>query len=441
MYYKGKDKRIDEIGSELGVDYVLEGSVRRADDRVRIMAQLIQVSDQAPLWAETFERDFKDIFALQGEIARRITHTLVSELLPAGQTWLPGTRPINPEAYDAYLKGRYYATRYEFPKAIRFYKEAIRLDPDYALPYAALGHSHAMQMSLGQAELEVAEQAGEYIAKAAELAPGLAEVEMHFADLSFYIEWDWSAGEAGFRRAYETDPSSEEVVAHVSYYLRAFRRFDEAIEVLERALRLDPYSRQLNRSLVDTFVESHQVYRAIEQRRRMIEIEPQDLRLHNALGRLLEDLGRFDEAVETYLRVRRLNGDDVDRLEELQEAYQSGGIHGYWSKRAEHLMATEGIQNVPPLDLAFVYVRANDRVRALEWLEKAIAAQVGLGQPTAIANAYTQLGETDLALATLEKAHAQRHPFMVYLNAEVNWDPLRDHPRFQELVRRMEFPE
>jgi len=443
MYYKGKDKRIDEIGRELGVDYVLEGSVRRAEDRVRITAQLIQVSDQAPLWAESFEREFKDIFALQSEVAQRITLTLALELMPADQARLPKTRPVNAEAYDAYLKGRYHETRGRFFKAIEYYEKAVQKDPAYALAYAALGHTYAMQMTFGQITVKEGEQKHwEYTRKAAELHPGLAEVEINFADFSFYADWNWSAGEAGFRRAYESDPGSEEVVAHYSYCLRAFGRFDEVIEVLERALRLDPHSRELNNSLVNTFLESHQYYRAIEQYQKMIEMEPQDARLYNALGRVLEDLGRFDEAVEAYLQSRSLAGDGADRTQALRDAYSAGDMRGYWLKRAEHLTETAANEEVSPAEFAIVYANAGDKDQALAWMEKLKeAAQSGRGSPLTIASIYTQLGETELAVATLEKAYEQRHGLLVYIKVDRKWDPLRDDPRFQDLVRRMNFPE
>jgi len=443
MYYKGKDKRIDEIGRELGVDYVLEGSVRRAENRVRITAQLIQVSDQTPLWAESFEREFRDIFALQSEVAQRITYTLALELMPADQAWLPKTRPVSAEAYDAYLKGRYHETRGGFFKAIEYYEAAIQEDPAYALAYAALGHTYAMQVTFGQITPEEGLQKHwEYTRKAAEFYPGLAEVEVNFADSSFYVDWDWSAGEAGFRRAYESDPGSEAVVAHYSYCLRAFGRFDEAIGVLERALRFDPYSRQLNGSLVDTFLESHQYYRAIEQYQKMIEIEPQDAGHYQRLGRVFEDLGRLDEAVEAYLQARSLAGDSTDRLQALRDAYRSSGMRGYWSKRAEHLMETADTVEVSPAKFAIVYANAGDKDQALAWMEKVKeAAPRQHGSPMTIAFIYTQLGETELAVASLEKAYQHRRPLLVYLKVDRRWDPLRDDPRFQDLVRRMNFPE
>jgi serine/threonine-protein kinase len=441
MYYKGKDKRIDEIGRELDVDYVLEGSVRRAEDRVRITAQLIQVSNQAPLWAERFEREFKDIFALQAEIARRITLTLALELMPTDEVLLPRNRPVSVEAYDAYLKGRYHETRSDYLKAIEYYEEAIQIDPEYALPYAALGHTYAMRMTFGQISADEGMQKHwEYTRKAAELAPGLAEVEVNFADNSFYNEWELSAGVAGFHRAYQLDPGSEEVVAHYSYSLRAFRRFDEAIEVLKRALQLDPYSRELNNSLVDTFLESHQYFRAIEQYQKMIEIEPQDAHLYSRLSRVFEELGRFDEALEAQLQARSLAGDGRDRLQELRDAYRSGGMHGYWLKRADHLTETAVTEEISPVTMAVTYTRAGDKERALEWVEKLKETSLN-GAPLTVAIIYTQLGETDLAMAMLEKAYEQRHPFMVYLQSSRNWDPLRDDPRFQDLVRRMNFPE
>jgi serine/threonine-protein kinase len=441
MYYKGKNKRIDEIGRELGVDYVLEGSVRRAEDVVRVTAQLIQVSDQAPLWSETFEREFKDIFTVQKELAQRISQTLALELMPAAQAQLPRTRPVNSEAYDAYLKGRFHATRGRYLQAAEHYQDAIRKDPDYALPYAALGHAHVMGVLFRDLPPEEGIQKHwDYTLKAAELEPGLAEVEVNFADSSFYANWDWSAGEAGFRRAYESDPGSEAVIAHYSFCLRALVRFDEAIEVLERALRLDPYSRQLNKSLVDSFIESHQYYRAIEQYQKMIEIEPQYAGNYHGLGRVFEGLGRSDEALEAYLQAGSLDGNSPDRLQALRDSYNAGGIRGYWRKRADLLVETAATEEVLPVSVAMFYARAGDKDQGLAWMEKSTETAQHVSPITMAAN-YALLGEADLAVAALEQAYEQRHFWLVYLRNDPRFDPLRDDPRFQDLVRRMNFPE
>lgn len=442
MYYKGKNKRVDEIGHELGVDYVLEGTVRRAGNLVRITAQLVQVKDQAPLWADSFEREFKDIFALQSEIARRITHALALEFLPVNKAHLPGTRPVNAEAYDAYLKGRYHETRGNFPEAFKYYEDAIQKDPNYALPYAAIGHTYAMQMTFDIITVEEGMQKHwDYTRKAAELAPGLAEVEVNYADMSFYADWDWSAGEAGFRRAYESNPASEGVVWHYALCLQNLGRFDEAIDVLERALELDPYSYQLNNTLANVFFYARQYTRAIEQLQKVIDMEPENSGHYNVLGQVLEKLERFDEAVEAYLQIYKLAGDGPDRLQALRDAYKAGGMRGFWLMRADQLHEDAATREIGPLQFARVYSRGGDKEQSLEWLEKAIAAQTGRGSPITIATIYAQLGEENKAVATLEKAVEQRSPFVVSLRISPRWDALRDHPRFQELVRRMNFPD
>ncbi len=441
MHYKGKDKRIDEIGRELGVDYVLEGSVRRAGNRVRITAQLIQVSDQTHLWAQSFERDFDDIFALQSEVAQRVTHTLALELLPAEQTRLRRTRPVNSEAYEAYLKGRYHESRGGrdgFLRAIEHYEEAIRADPEYALAYAALGHTYSMQVYLGHIPASEGQQKfWYYTRKAAEFDPGLAEVEVNFADIWFYKDWDWSAGEAGFRRAFKSDPGSESAVWHYALCLHVLGRYEEAIGVLERALPLDPHSSLLNYGLVEIFLDSRQYERAIEQYQKMIELEPKDAGIYDSLGDLFGDLGRYDEAVEVYLKASSLAGDSTERVQELRDAYRASGIRGYWRKRVEHLMATH--EDVPLFPFAYIYAGLGEKDQALAWMKEA-AQREHLSLFT-LADMYTRLGEHDQALALLEKAYEQRNGQLAWINVRRGWDLLRDDPRFQDLLRRMNFPE
>ncbi len=444
MYYKGKNKRIDEIGRELGVDYVLEGSVRRAGNRVRITAQLIQVSDQTHLWAQSFERDLDDIFALQSEVAQRITSSLALELLPAEQARLQRTRPANSEAYEAYLKGRYHESRggrEGYLRAIGHYEEAIREDPEYALAYAALGHTYTMQVALEYIPASEGDpKFWDYTRKAAELNPNLAEVEVNSADFRFYYAWDWSGGEAGFRRAFESDPGSESVVWHYALCLHVLGRYEEAIVVLERALPLDSHSSLLNYALVAIFLDSRQYEPAIEHYRKMIGLEPNDADIYNSLGNLYGDLGRDEEAVKAYLKARSLAGDSTDQVQALRDAHKARGLRGYWRKRLEHLM--EAGEDVPPLTLAYVYAGLGEKDQALAWVnDLKEAAKHKRDTPLTFAAIYAVLGEKDQALAWLEKAFEQRSPLLAWLKVKRMWDPLRDDPRFQDLLRRMNFPE
>ena len=343
MYYKDKNKRIDQIARELNVDYVLEGSVRRTENRVRITAQLIKVSDQTHLWAQTFERDVDDIFALQIEVAERVVRSLALELLPAERAQLHRTSPVSSAAYEAYLKGRYHDSRGGRNgglKAIEHYHEAILEDPDYALAYAAVGHAYGVRGMLGYIPFsEGNSKFWDYNLKAAELNPGLAEVEVNFADFKFYGDWNWSDGETGFRRAFEKDPDSENVVWHYALCLHLLGRYEEASGVLEGALRLDPFSRQLNGNLIDVYLDSRQYDRAIALYQRMIEWEPNDAGIYNSYGNALADMGRDDDAVEVYLQARSLAGDSTDRVQALRNAYMASGLRGYWQKRVEHLTA------------------------------------------------------------------------------------------------------
>lgn len=441
MYYKGKSKQIDEIGRELGVDYVLEGSVRRAGNIVRITAQLIQVSDQTHLWAQSFERDVEDILALQSEVAQRITDTLALELLPGEYARLVRTRPVNSAAYEAFLKGRYHESRgglREYSKAIEYYEEATQEDPAYALAYAALGHTYGMLAYLDLVDFsEGMQKFADYTRIAADLDHSLAEVQVNFADFKFYADWDWSAGEVGFRRAFELRPDSESVIWHYALCLHALGRFIQAIEVLENALELDPYSRQINDALTDTYLDSRQFERAVVQYRKMIDIDPQDAVIYDSLGDALEQQGKYDEAVEAYLKARNLAGESADRVRALRAAYRASGIHGYWRKRVEQLMAAP--ENKSPIKIVDIYARLSDTEQSQTWINE--AQQRGQVSPLTLARIYTRLGDNDQALALLELAYAEHKSQLAWLKVDRRWDPLRFDPRFQELLRRMNFPD
>jgi tetratricopeptide (TPR) repeat protein len=241
-----------------------------------------------------------------------------------------------------------------------------------------------------------------------ELDDTLAEAHVVFADMKFYSDWDWSGGEAEFRRAVEFDPGSADAQFHYALCLQALGRYDEAMRVMERARQLDPLSPLINAELGELLHNARQDERAIEQYRKTIELDPNYARAYAGLGYVYENLGSYEEAVAAYLKAKSLAGDSPERMPALQDAYRAGGIRGYWWKRLEHRKEAAKRKRVSPVTFASIYARLGEKDRALEWLEQ---------------------------------AYQQRSGQLAWLKAKREWDPLRDDPRFQSLLRRMNFPE
>jgi TolB-like protein/Tfp pilus assembly protein PilF len=411
MQYKGVKKSLPQIARELNVDAVIEGSVFRSGDRVRITAQLIQAATDQHLWAETYDRDLRDILALQGEVAQAIANQIRIELTPQEQTRLASARPVNPEAYEAYLKGRHFSntlTPQGQLKGIGCYEKAIQNDPNYALAYAKMAHCCATLYALEYPpSVENRQRALAAARKALELNDRLAEAHVVLADDIFYFDWQWSRGEAEFRRAVEMDPGSVDAVMHYAICLEVVGRYDEAIAVMERANQLDPLSPVVNTFLGGAMYAGHQDDRAIEQFRKTTELEPTDARAYGSLGDVYESLGRHEEAVAAYLKERSLSGDAAEGVQALRDAYRAGGIRGYWRKYLEHQRETAKREHVSPVTFASI---------------------------------YTHLGEKEQAVECLEKAYQQHTPALYQLKESRTWDSLRSEPRFQNLLRLMNFP-
>lgn len=437
MYYKDKNKRIDEIGRELSLDYVLEGSVRRADDRVRVTAQLIKVDDQTHVWVQSFERDLQDILVLQSEIAQRVTRSLALELLPTMQARLEQTQAVNPRAYEAYLRGRHFEGILVTRRAAEHYSIPIREDPEYAPAFAALGRVYRWRGAQAVIPNDEANQmAWKYSLRAAELDPGLAEVEVNLADLKFYVDWEWAEGEAGFRRAYEKNPASESVVRKYAWCLLHLGRYDEAISVLERALELDPHSLFLIQALLVTYVDAREYERALQLARRTTESEPKRARVYGWLWDVYFETGNHDEAVAAFLKSRSLRGASDNDLRVLQATYNDDGIRAFWQKNLE-LMTLAG-DNIPRILFAYVFARMGDSEQAVALLEQ--AAQSRIVPPMAFARVYAIAGDQEQALIWLERAYDERDVLLPGIKGEREFIPLRNHPRFQELLRRMNLP-
>ena len=413
MHYKGTDKRVDEIGRELGVDYILEGSVRREAERVRITAQLIQVSDQTHLWAQSYERELAGMFAIQSEVSRRIARSLEVELLPAQQARLPSARSVDPQAYEAYLKGRYYwnkRTREGLEKGLEYFQQAIEIDPGYALGHVGVADTYGI---LGDNNLlppeETFPKARAAALKALEIDENLAEAHTSLALVIFGYDWDWEGTEQEYKLAVKLNPSYATAHHWYGMFLSNMGRHEEAIAEIRKARELDPLSPRINANVGRVLYFARRYDQAIEELKKALELHPNNMAAVNSLADAYWLKEMYDEAIATFERGRIIGGASAEEVAALREAYAEEGTRGVlrlWLKEAES-RRTEG-HLVPPLGLAGLHVG---------------------------------LGETDQAFAWLEKGYAERDYDMTLLRVYPFFDPIREDPRFQSLLRRLNFPE
>jgi len=396
MRYKGSDKPLTQIAQELKVDALIEGSVLRSGDRVRVTAQLIGAVPERHLWARSYERDLRDVLALQGEVAQAIAHEVQVKLTPQEQARLASAHPVNPEAYEAYLKGRYL----EIPdsaKAIEFHQRATQIDPTWAPAHAAIVVPTSL---LELPPMEACAKMRTAARKALELDDTLSEAYFAMAWVRYQCDWDWPGTERDFKRAIELDPTNSQARHYYSHYLLAMRRFDESLIECKRALERDPLSEVLNFHLAWHYVFTHQADLAIEQGRKVLEVFPNSWTGHLFRKWAYEMKGLYEQAIADEL--------DPKKAARLKRAYGRFGARGYWQSRLDSALEQTKQGYVSPLDIAVF---------------------------------YAQLGQRDEAFAWLEKAYEERSIWMAEWLSRGPWfDPLRSDPRFQDLLRRMKFP-
>jgi serine/threonine-protein kinase len=406
MHYKGSRERIDQIGRELSVGYILEGSVRRQEGRVRITAELIQVADQTPLWTESYERDVAGVFAVQDEVAGRITRSLALELLPSQQVLPHGAATTNPAAYDAYLKGRYNlsnVTAEHLKKAMTYFQKAVELDPNYAPAYAGLADYY-----WGTDELppRVAMPKAEgYALKSLELDDTLSEAHTALAAIRFFGNRNWLVAEKEFRRALDLNPSDAEAHRLYSLYLIALGRADEAFGEIQLAQDLDPLSLNINTSRGWVLYYARQYDRAVEQCRKTLDVDPDHVSAHDCQGESYLAKGMYEQAIA-----------------ELQQAASSN-------------------DPVRVVALARASATAGKRNEARELLDRLTEiSRRSYFPPYLLAGVHVALGERDQAFVWLEKAYTEGDAYLVHLKVDAALDPVRSDPRFQDLLRRLGFP-
>jgi tetratricopeptide (TPR) repeat protein len=409
MHYKGSQEPLKNVGLELGVQYVLEGSVRRDSGKVRISAQLIQVKDRTHLWARQYDRELVDLLTLQREIAREIAGEIQLTLGGEKNSVLASqSQPSQTsyEAYDLYLRGRYFwnkRTSEGFQQAIRYFQQAISKDPNYARAYAGLADSYAMISSynLGP-KTEFMPKARAAALKALELDEGLAEAHTSLALVTENYDWNWQAAEKEYRRAIELNPNYATAHHWYAECLTWEGRFDEALRESERARQLDPLSLIIAADNGMIYYYSRRYDLAVEKLNAVLEMEPNFPRAHLVRAAYVEK-GQF-----------------ADALADIENYHPQYDNEWYWSS------------------LAYVYGRSgrpNEARRLLEKLER--LNQHTQVDPATILMAHLGLGSRDQAFFWLERAYAEHSNAITTMKVEPAFDLLRSDPRFQDLQHRV----
>jgi serine/threonine protein kinase/tetratricopeptide (TPR) repeat protein len=408
MQYKGTRKRLPQIARELNVDAVIEGSVLRSAGRVRITAQLIHGATDKHLWAKSYERDLRDVLALQGEVASTIANEIRIAVTPQERARLTSAPPVIPAAYEAYLKGRYHlneGTEHDSRKARQYFEQAAQIDPNYASAYAGLADYY---WSTDELPPQVAmPQAKQYALKALETDPTLAEAHTTLGAVRCFADWNWPEAEREFRRALELTPGNVEAHRMFSAYLSGMGRAEEALAEIRRAQELDPLSVATQVTVGWTFYYARRYDQAAEQCQKVLELEPNSVGGHDCLGLTYLAKRVYERAIEECRRAANLSGNDLTRA----------------------------------VDLARAYALAGNRVEAQNVLDELRArAKQSYVPPSSFAAIHVALGEKKQGLAWLEKAYSERDPYLARLKVEPAFDSVRSDPGFQDLMRRLGFP-
>jgi TolB-like protein/DNA-binding winged helix-turn-helix (wHTH) protein/Tfp pilus assembly protein PilF len=403
--YAHQHKTLDQIGRELHVDYVLEGTVRSVEGRVRITAVLIRVSDQTQMWVETYEPQMHDILTLQEDVARRVAAALSVEFLPANEQKLRLSTTANAEAYEAYLKGRflwYQETKQSLEDSITQFQKAIALDPNYAPAYVGLADAYNVLGGYGFVSPQEAFPKGkEAAAKALELAPGLSDAYNSMAFVAFYYEWNWAESDELFKKALALNPNNQ--VAHEFYseFLHAMARLDEAQVENRIAQELDPLSGWTHDDLGWIFLSRRRPEAAMVEFQKAITLTkfPQ---AHLSLAVAYIRTGRYQDALIEARKAEELGGEQTRVLEVRGSSYALSGNIGEAQAIVDQLQAGTVKGRVSPYSVALVYTAMGKKVEALDWLEK---------------------------------AYREKDPWLVWIRVLVEWDSLRSEVRFNNLLR------
>ena len=406
MAFKQRSHSLREIAAKLEVATLLEGSVRRVGDRVRIVAQLIEAASDQHLWAETYDRQLTDIFAIQADVALHIAAALKAELSPAEKTRIHKEPTGDLQAYQLYLQGRHWLIRYTqegMRKAIEYFEQAIDRDPSYALAYVGAGLAYVELGEGGALQPDEAyARANQAVATALELDAELAEAHATLAYLKFVGDYDWARAEREFKRALELNPSSADTYDYYGRMLSSLERHDEALALLKRAQELDPLAHRLD--LATELLRAGRYDEALRSARLGSDLDSQYARGHATLGWAYLKKGMCDEGLAELEQAVTLAPGNTNWLGQLGQAY---GLAGELAKARDVLQQLEVLSRqryVSPYHLAYVYVG---------------------------------LGEQDTAIDWLERAYVERAGAVYGIKGSFLFTALRSHPRFTALLKKM----
>jgi len=379
MPYKGVHRRLPQIARELNIDAVVEGTVLRSGKQVRITAQLIQAPTDTHLWAQSYEGDVRDTLALQKKVARAIAEQIRIKLTPQEKAVLENVKIVSPEAYENYLKGRYFwnkRTADGLKKATYYFNQAIKTDPNYSLPYAGLANIYQLSDHPQLARLEVQ--------KALDLDDRSAEAHNSLARLLYLFDRDWEGAEREFQRALELNHNYAPAHHWYSMYLALGGRKQQALAEAEKAYELDPLSPVVGANLAKILQEAGQNDKAIEQAKKTLDLEPDSAVTHAVLGIAYQDKRMYAEAITEYKRALQLGGAPGEMRGLLGYAYAVSGNRIGAEKIIAELKALWPGHTHAALDLAVVFSGLGDKKDALYWLDKAqdlhVSDLIGLGQ-------------------------------------------------------------
>ena len=409
MRYKESNKPLPEIARELNVSHVVEGSVLRAGDQVRITTRLIDALNDRQLWSKRYQRPLKDVLALQSDVAQAIAREIEVKLKPDEQARLAGRHPVNPEAQDFYLKGRFYVSQGSTDgvrKAIEYYQKATELDPRYALAYAGLAGAY-MLAAWGD---HVALPPKEAMAKAKAAALRAVQLDdtlekAHSIQGTVALNsWEWSRAKAALQRALALNPSNGPHGSYAYYLMYVERDFDGALAEAKRALELNPLSLLSHLQPAGVYHRARRYDQAIEQYQKTLELDPNYFLARNQLGRAYADKGMYEDAIVELKKALLISGVDL-----RAKAY-----------------------------LAYTYALAGERGQALKILnELNDLSKHRYVSSNLKAVIHTGLGDNDQAFEWLESAYQEHDVQLMPIKVDPVWDPLRSDPRFQDLLKKM----